>query len=199
MFARLRSLLPSSSPARGPSDNSSSISTAPYTALPATSTTSLVADSPPYALVDAPTLPFLVLGAATLLPWNLILSSLPFFASLLPPSSALHTSLPSVLSFLATGTNFVSLAGITFFGGKSAGVAGLVKSTKSSLLFLLCAFSAAQSFIVTSPAEGQAGWFTVVFLAAWVVLMMLLTSYLQSSVIAYSSCVAFSSPLPERH
>lgn len=142
--------------------------------------------------------PVFVLGAAVLLPWNLILSSLPFFASLLAPSSALHASLPSTLSFVATGTNFLALAWITFCAGRAAprelgeptgNGAGVVGRIRQSLLGLLLAFACVQAFVILAPAEGQAGPATVVVLGAWVVGVMLGGSYLQAAVISYASCV----------
>lgn len=63
---------------------------------------------------DRPLLPFHLLGAAILLPWNVLLLTFPHFTSLLPPSSSLRSTLPSSLSLLATTVNFLSLAWITF-------------------------------------------------------------------------------------
>jgi len=207
MLALLRSLQP-----RGPRPAAAGAAAAgPYAALPTSSAASLLPASAP-AFPPPPTLPFLVLGAAVLLPWNLILSALPFFASLLGPDAPLHSSaLPSTLSFLATGTNFLALAWITFSSAKasssgsssSPGGPTLVWSIRQSLVALLLSFGAVELLIVLLPAAGEGGLGTVGLLAGWVACTMLAGSYLQAAVVAYSSCVCSARlsppPPPARH
>lgn len=190
MLAVLRSLLPTGATLAGPT------AAGPYAALPTTSSAASLLPASAPAFPPPPTLPFLVLGAAVLLPWNLILSALPFFASLLGPAAPLQSSaLPSTLSFLATGTNFLALSYITFSsarkgsGSSSTGGQALVRSIRRSLLALLLAFGAVELLIVLLPAAGEGGVGTVGLLACWVACMMLAGSYLQASVVSYSSCV----------
>lgn len=192
MLAVLRSILP----LNGRTAPASSIAAGPYAALPSSSSAASLLPASAPAFPPPPTLPFFVLGAAVLLPWNLILSALPFFASLLGPKAPLHSSaLPSTLSFLATGTNFLALTYITFSAAKagsdrssSGGGQALVGSIRRSLLALLVAFGAVELLILSLPSAGEGALGTVGLLSGWVACVMLAGSYLQAAVVSYSSC-----------
>ncbi|KAF8595515.1 hypothetical protein BDV93DRAFT_514915 [Ceratobasidium sp. AG-I] len=90
---------------------------------------------------------FVALGVSSLLPWNSIITVLPFFLERL--SGALHDSFASWLSFLFNGVGLVAMGLATWFGGRITGPPSFVISL-SALTFLF-AFLSIIPFLTLSP------------------------------------------------
>lgn len=153
-----------------------------YTPLPQ-STRSSSPNPPP------PTLPFVVLGMSVLLAWNVLLCLFPHFIALIVLSSpSLALSLPSSLSLLATATNFVSLAWLTFRSSAAGSGPSKDREPNSAIRFGLWTLVAlhgalAVGILVVGKEVGEGGAKVVlVGLAAWTVGVMWAGSYLQAGV-----------------
>jgi hypothetical protein len=146
----------------------------------------------PYAFEPRPTLPFLLLGAAILLPWNTLLLTFPHFSSLLPPSSPLRSTLPSSLSTLATFTNFFALGWITFRPNLDT-TTDATGETRRSLFQLLILQLLILIGVLASGGAGQStggwSWAVMAMLSGWTIACMVVGSCLQASVMQLSRSV----------
>lgn len=131
---------------------------------------------------------------SVLLAWNVLLCLFPHFIALLAPSSpSLALSLPSSLSLLSTGTNFVALAWLTF--RSSASTPGGMKerdpnaSIRSSLWVLIGLHGALVVAIVAIGQDVSDGGapFVLAGLGLWSIGVMWTGSYLQAGVMECAS------------
>ena len=182
-----------------PSSTSNSSQPSDYTPLPqSTRSSSPSASSSPHGNPPPPTLPFIVLGMSVLLAWNVLLCLFPHFIALIMPSSpSLALSLPSSLSLLATATNFVSLAWLTFRSSAAGTGSAKNREPNSAIRFGLWTLVALHGALVggillVGKEVGEGGARVVLAgLAAWTVGVMWAGSYLQAGVM---ECAALFGP-----
>ncbi|PFH52589.1 hypothetical protein AMATHDRAFT_139820 [Amanita thiersii Skay4041] len=122
---------------------------------------------------------FFIIGSALLLPWNVIITAVPFFLSRLEGSGHLHLTFSSYLTTLTTVVNFMFLAHATFYAKPTSPARQTRKMilALSALTFMLIFLT----FIRLSPGTFA---FLVLLNAG---AQAMCCAYLQMSVIAVGS------------